>query len=203
GSGLFRNGASLRFQEGIKKTNELGNGGMEYLYSVPGLLGGAIVMNAGRGREYNESISDYIVSVLVFKDGEIHEIKKDDCNFGYRNSIFKTGGCVVIEALMQFEKGDSKLFEKAREERINLVKNAQDTSKPNCGSIFSVSNPSIMRAIMNYIPGKGRVRFSQKTPNWLLNDGGTFSDVEKCLKKAHFFHRLFRKPIQEEVILWR
>jgi UDP-N-acetylmuramate dehydrogenase len=87
-NGQFKVGASTRLQKLINTINEHGYGGIEYLYSVPGLVGGAVVMNASRGREYQKFISDYIVSVVVIHNNELITISKDNCHFGYRDSIF-------------------------------------------------------------------------------------------------------------------
>lgn len=61
--GRYRVGASVRLFKLINAINKDGYGGIEYLYSVPGLVGGAVVMNAGRGRRYGQCISDYIEEV--------------------------------------------------------------------------------------------------------------------------------------------
>jgi UDP-N-acetylmuramate dehydrogenase len=82
-------GASVRLQKLIQFANENELGGIEYLYSVPGLVGGAVVMNAGRGRKFNQSISDYIVEVRYLENDELKSITKDQCRFEYRDSIFK------------------------------------------------------------------------------------------------------------------
>ena len=74
--GRYYVGASVRLQKLINTINKDGYGGLEYLYSVPGLVGGAIVMNAGNGKEWNNCISDHIVRVKVLHNGKIEWIEK-------------------------------------------------------------------------------------------------------------------------------
>ena len=74
GGGRFRAGASVHLQKLINTINENGYGGIEYLFSVPGLVGGAIVMNAGRGKTHKKCISDYIISVDAIRDGSVYLI---------------------------------------------------------------------------------------------------------------------------------
>ena len=84
---VFYVGASVRLQYLIQNINRLGYGGLEYLFSVPAMVGGAIVMNAGRGRAYNKSISDYVVKIEVIHNGEIKILEKEECQFSYRHSL--------------------------------------------------------------------------------------------------------------------
>ena len=51
GNGKYYIGASVRLQRIINTINKDGYGGIEYLMSVPAMLGGAIYMNAGQGSD--------------------------------------------------------------------------------------------------------------------------------------------------------
>ena len=89
GNGHFYIGASVRLQKAIKTVNAAGYGGMEFLFSVPGLIGGALYMNAGTGRKTDKYISDYVVSVDVLKDGKICTFLKEECAYDFRKSVFQ------------------------------------------------------------------------------------------------------------------
>ncbi|MBI1864682.1 MAG: FAD-binding protein, partial [Nitrospirae bacterium] len=63
--------------------------GMEYLYSVPGNVGGAVYMNAGRGIVENGFIADHLVCVEAFDGEGVRALTKEECGFGYRTSVFQ------------------------------------------------------------------------------------------------------------------
>lgn len=203
GRGRFKVGASVRLQKLINVINENGYGGIEYLYSVPGLVGGAIVMNAGRGQKYNKCISDYIVSVDVLCDGKMETLPKEDCQFEYRDSIFKDSDMIVTSVLFQFPQMSISETNSKKEERIRLCKEKQDSSKPNFGSVFSECSGSIMKMVKAVAVRTGGCHYSTKTSNWLLNDGGTFEDAIDCIQKVELLHRFFCLKCKTEVIIWK
>lgn len=205
--GRFIVGAGVRNQKLIKTINEDGFGGIEYLYSVPGLLGGAVVMNAGSGMETGQSISDYIISVTaVDRNGNVVNFKKDKCHFQHRNSIFKNNDSfVVVSAEMQFPEADKKVTEWKRLQRIEYCKKTQDNSAPNFGSVFKNFNLRIMTFFQKYEIGKKHgVHFSKKTANWILNNGGddSYKEAKRLINIVRFIHKIFGKKCDVEVIMW-
>lgn len=161
-NGIFRIGASVRLQKLINTINEAGYGGLEYLYSVPGLVGGAVVMNAGRGKKFNQSICDYILYVEVIRNEKRMRLEKKDCQFTYRNSIFKNSNDIITIAVFQLQKANSEVSKQLKQERIELCKEIQDASKPNFGTVFMVCDAKIMNFAKKYAIGKGNVHFSKK-----------------------------------------
>jgi len=202
GDGKFYVGASVRLQKLIKTINENGYGGIEYLYSVPGLVGGAIVMNAGRGNAKDE-IGKYVVSVRVIQDGMVREISKDDCQFKRRSSIFKGSDIVVLGALFSFTAGNPEDFVRLQEERIEHVRKVQDNSKPNFGTVFCCADSHIMGFVQKCHKRNAGVCFSPKTKNWLLNDNGTFEQATKEINWVKKLHKFFRRCCETEVIIWK
>lgn len=202
GQGRYKVGASLRLQKLIQRINEDGYGGIEYLYSVPGLVGGAICMNAGRGRQFQQSISDYLQRVHILEKGESRWIEKEECGFTYRNSIFKNSDCVILEAVFCFTEQSYEESYRLRKERMELVRRVQDPSKPNFGTVFMEADPVIMKGIRFMGIKKGGVSFSKKTANWLLNNGGTYQDTVFLLKLVKKLHAAAGKKCCQEVICW-
>lgn len=197
-------GGSVRLQKFINILNQNGLGGIEYLYSVPGTVGGAIVMNAGRGKKYNQCISDYIIAVDVLENGKILTYKKEECQFSYRNSRFKNQKGIVVGVHFQFKEDSVENLKRAKEARIAFSRERQDHSGSNFGSVFCESSPKAMNLIKLIGLGNvGDVRFSKKTANWILNRGNAkFSDVMKMIERAKKVNRLFRKDAKLEVIIW-
>lgn len=199
--GKFVVGASVRLQKLIKGINDLSYGGIEYLYSVPGLVGGAVAMNAGRGITFNQSISDYILEVVCYLGGEVVRLRKEECDFSFRDSKFKTNDIIILEVVFKFKYGNTLEFEDLRKERIELVKNLQDNSKPNFGTVFCDSNSYIMKFIRKF-PGKNKIHYSTKTANWLLNDGGSYNDAIVAIERVKRIHRILGLKCKQEVVQW-
>ncbi len=206
-NGKYYIGASVRLQKLIDHTNNDGYGGIEYLYSVPALVGGAVAMNAGRGKTHNLSISDYIIDVHVYDCNERKQkvLKKEECNFSYRDSIFKKNNkMIVLGANFCFDSIDKEEAKKRKRERIELVKKVQDNSGYNFGSVFNEHNKYLMQLVRFVHPGyKGGMAFSRKTSNWLINQGeGTYDQSCRLINKVVKIHRILGMRISLEVIMW-
>lgn len=72
----------------VLKMNKDGYHGLEYLALIPGSVGAAPVQNIGA---YGAEIKDYIekIEVYNFVTERREELKGSECQFGYRESIFK------------------------------------------------------------------------------------------------------------------
>lgn len=205
GGGKYYIGASVRLQKVINTINADGFGGIEYLYSVPALIGGAVYMNAGRGKKHNKCLSDYIVSVDYYLDGSLHTMRKADCKFAYRSSCFQEmQGVVIVGAHFEFPEVDIEEAKAKVQERIDLCKRVQDSSAPNFGTVFCESNKYIMEVVRRlHWDYKNGVTFSSKTKNWLLHkEGGSFEQAIKLLEKVKKTHKLLGQKCRAEVKIW-
>ncbi len=111
-----------------------GKSGLEFACGIPGSLGGAVYMNAGA---YGGSISEFVISVAsVDSYGIMKDRKAEDCEFGYRRSIFaRTGEMIVGVKLQLGEDLPSRIEEKMIE--ITEKRNAkQPVNMPSAGSFF-------------------------------------------------------------------
>lgn len=203
GDGHFIVGASVRLKNLIKNINDAGFGGIEYLFSVPGLMGGAIIMNAGRGKRHNQTLSDYLVDVTVLHNGTVVTYKKVECGFAHRSSNFKGTEDIILSAHFCFDKGSPEQFEKKRKDRVEFCEKSQDMQAPNFGTVFCEADGRIMRLICKLPGNKGRVHYSKRTANWMLNEGGTFQEALKAIDRVKKLHCLLRKNCAEEVIIWK
>ncbi len=72
--------------------------GIENLSLIPGTVGGAVVQNIGA---YGVEICDAIVSVEAFDTNtmSVKTFTKDECAFGYRESIFKNNNLIVTSVV--------------------------------------------------------------------------------------------------------
>jgi len=194
--------ASVRIQPLIRKMQKSGLGGIEYLFSVPCTVGGAVFMNAGRGEIYNQSISDYIVSVECFdiETMKLVTITKEECRFSYRHSIFAGGRYVILSALFEMDRLGEEAVETRIQARLDHAKNCLDANKPSAGSVFKICNERIMHLLMG--ARIGGACWSKKTANWISNDkNASYKDVTRLIKLSQMIHKLFHKSCVKEVIV--
>lgn len=206
GKGNYYIGASVALQKLITHINNDGYGGIEYLYSVPALLGGAVAMNAGRGKIHNSNIGDYIKEVIAYdyEERKIKTLNKDECHFSYRKSIFKEKKMIILGAVLTFPNIDIDEAKKKREDRIKHAKEFQDSSGYNFGSVFREYNKYIMQVFrLLHFGYKDGMMYSNKTSNWLINNGsGSYNQATDLIEKAIRIHRLLKLKIVLEVIKW-
>ncbi len=96
----IRVGAGVEWDEVVSTCVLNGWWGIENLSLIPGSAGAAPIQNIGA---YGCEIADTLDSVefIELKNGGIQNIGKEDCKFGYRNSIFKQKlkGKVIITSI--------------------------------------------------------------------------------------------------------
>lgn len=203
-NGIITVSASVKIQELMNFINKLGYGGIEYLYSVPSSVGGAVYMNAGRGKSFNKCISDYLVSVDIFDGKEIKTVSKEECQFEYRKSIFQQKNWIIVSAQFKFEEKLIEQSTKEKKERIEYSRNQQDAKQPNAGSVFKQANGIILAIIRKIGFGwKSGMQFSKKTGNWLNNNGkGTYKQAKFLIRVIIFLHRVTFQKIQLEYVVW-
>lgn len=179
-------------------------GSFYYLASVPATIGGAVAMNAGRGRNSGGSIFDFIKRVRYYdlEAREIREINGADAVKGYRSTIF-TGATskVVLEASFEFPPGE--FAENPIEARKTYAASAQDYSGPNCGSVFMLSDPAVIRFTKRIGLRVGGARFSRKTPNWIVNEMARPAGIAAIVRLVELWHGVLRRPVRREIITVR
>lgn len=193
-------GCSVRIQTLIRKLKENSLGGLEYLYAAPTSIGGAVYMNAGRGKKYNQSISDYLTQVdyLDWETGDIKSLYPNEESFSYRYSIFQDIKGIILKAYFKFEAQDPVLTQQLIQERLEHSKRYLDTSKPSGGSVFCKVNPILIKLVKGM--RCGGAMFSKKTPNWISNvDNASASDILKLINRVKFIHKLFFLKCKTEI----
>ncbi|WP_456464111.1 UDP-N-acetylmuramate dehydrogenase [Lutibacter sp.] len=86
-------------------------GGLENLSLIPGNVGTSPIQNIGA---YGVEIKDtfYQLEALEIETGKTKIFTKDECNFGYRNSIFKNelrGKYIIVNVTFKLTKNNHKL----------------------------------------------------------------------------------------------
>lgn len=114
---------------------EHGLAGLQKLTGIPGSVGGAIFGNAGA---YGQTISDLLVEIRCIdpKTLEIVKVSRQDAQFAYRDSGFKTNGLIILEA--SFALSPAKV-ETLKQESAQTLKIRLEKYKPGIkcpGSFF-------------------------------------------------------------------
>ena len=162
-----------------------------YLASVPATVGGAVFMNAGRGRAHNKTVFDFIESVECFdlKSGETKVLQNEEVGREYRWTIFhKRPELAILNVTFCFPNSDAE--SDSIKQRVSYSLEQQDHSYANCGSVFKEFDNHIMKALKGFSIGKSS--YSKKTLNWILNRGRSPWPIVTLIRiasLAHFFLR--------------
>jgi len=141
---LLRVGAGVTIQDFLAFTVRNNLSGFEWAGGLPGLMGGAIRGNAGA---FGGETKDAVVSVKSLDISGIkpmiRERNNEECEFGYRTSIFKkldaTGSGrkeIIVEGVFNLSPGRGKSIQNIINEKIAYRQARQPLEYPNIGSIF-------------------------------------------------------------------
>lgn len=159
---------------------EHGLQGMEEGAGIPGSVGGAVYMNANA---YSYETGNVVSSVLAIVDGKIRHFTKDECQFGYRKSIFQSyKNPIIIRVEFSLKRGKEKEIRKTMVETLSKRKQNQPLEYPSCGSVFKHMEGIIVSKLIDDMGFKGRrvggAVVSTKHANFIVNDGNAIaSDV--------------------------
>lgn len=212
----------------VRNTGKRGLSGLEWASGLPGTLGGAVFGNAGA---FGGEMKDNIVWVEALdKSLRVRKLYKEQCRFGYRTSIFKKRGWIVLSVKMLLKRGDKKRLQAIARSRIKERKEKGPLEYPNAGSIFKncdikkvpkkvvrIFKDVIKKDPFEVIPAAaiiartggligakiGNAEVSTKHPNFIVNLGNArATDVIKLIKlvKKKVKNR-FEVELEEEIKL--
>ena len=158
--------------------------GFEFAGGIPGTMGGAVVMNAGA---YGGEMKDVLTEVTVMdEEGEIITLPADKLELGYRTSIIKTAGYIVLEAKLQLKKGNPEVIRETMKDLTIRRTTKQPLEYPSAGSTFKrpegyFAGKLIMDSgLAGYQVGGAQV--SEKHCGFVINAGGaTARDVRTLM----------------------
>lgn len=161
--------------------------GFEFAGGIPGTVGGAAVMNAGA---YGGEMKDVLVEVTVMDaDGNIFTIPAEKLELGYRTSIIKKAGYIVLEAKIRLEEGNQEAIRERMKELTIQRTTKQPLEFPSAGSTFKrpegyFAGKLVMDSgLRGYQVGGARV--SEKHCGFVINAGGaTAKDVRTLMENV-------------------
>ncbi|MEI6843142.1 MAG: UDP-N-acetylmuramate dehydrogenase [bacterium] len=173
---LVEVGAGFMWHTFVTWAVESGYSGIESLSLIPGTVGATPVQNVGA---YGCEVKDTIKNVSYFdtKDFQIKSLKNTECDFSYRDSIFKKSlknKAIIVSVLFELSKKEPKVptytgvselvdkyVRKGDNKLIAIYKTIIDIRKsklpdpkkiPNCGSFFK--NPFVSKNKLKKIQKK-------------------------------------------------
>ena len=189
--------------------------GLEWAGGLPGTIGGAIRGNAGA---FKGEIKDNVLEVRSLdiktesnSDGLEEKIRTNkECNFDYRNSVFKSGigeNEFITHVILGLTEGDKEEIRGKIQQKIDYRINRHPMNYPNIGSTFknisldSLSQnlqkefaafvktdpfpivPTAKLLALSDLKGKrvGGAMISDKHPNFIVNLGNASSEDVKAL----------------------
>ncbi len=166
---------------------EEGLTGMEFASGIPGTIGGATVMNAGA---YGGEMKNIIKEVTVLtQEGELLTLSNEEMKLGYRTSIVKEKGYVVVSVVLQLKKGDKEEIRKVMEDLKERRVTKQPLDMPSAGSTFKrpegyFAGKLIMDAGLRGF-SVGGAQISEKHCGFVVNKGdATAADVLGLIREV-------------------
>ena len=162
----------------IAKNNSLS--GLEFAAGIPGNIGGAIYMNAGA---YGSEMSKVIQEVTYIDENlNIKKATNEECNFGYRKSIFRGTKNVILSAKLKLNVGNMEEIENLMKQNNESRKTKQPLEYPNAGSTFKRPEGYFVGKLIDDLGLKGYTigdaQISTKHSGFIVNLGNaTAKDV--------------------------
>lgn len=160
--------------------------GLEFAWGIPGLVGGAVYMNAGA---YDSEISNVITECrCVNMDGKIETLTLDKMKLGYRTSVFKEKkNRVITSAKFQLFPGDTEEIRGRMDELMMRRKSKQPLEFPSAGSTYKRPTGNFAGTLIEMCGLKGftigGAQVSEKHAGFVINRGdATASDVRRVIE---------------------
>ncbi len=157
--------------------------GIEFAYGIPASVGGAMFMNAGA---YGGELSQAVLSATVMdKNGDIREIDVKDMKLGYRTSIFKQNGDIILSVTFGFKKCEQSEIKSQMEDYLSRRKDKQPLEYPSAGSTFKRPKGHFAGALIEKNKFKGvsvgGAKVSEKHAGFIINYNNATAEDVKCL----------------------
>lgn len=125
----------------VLESANVGLSGLEWAIGIPGTVGGAICGNSGAfGKETGALVES--VGVLDYKNFSLSSFNKNQCDFSYRDSIFKRqANLIILDAVFVLKKEDDKkiIFDKMKDsvkQRTNSLVGNKSVDGRSAGYFF-------------------------------------------------------------------
>lgn len=139
GEGYFQVGAATNTTPVFRQISQKGYTGAEFLSTIPGWTGGAVIQNAGC---YGGELFDLIQEVEFLRNGEVLKRKPSEIEHGYRFTEFlKRKDSIILSVLIKLKLGNLEEIEASLKEKRDKRNSSQPQNKKSAGSMFK--NPKV------------------------------------------------------------
>ena len=158
--------------------------GFEEISGIPGTVGGAVKMNAGA---HGKEMKDIVKTVRCMDyNGNIKEFTNGELEFAYRKSIFKTQAYIILEAILELQKGETIEIKEKMSEYAEYRREHQPIEYPSAGSTFKRGEDFITAKLIDEAGLKGYTiggaMVSTKHSGFIINKGNaTAQDVMQLI----------------------
>lgn len=148
-----------------------GLSGLEFAWGIPGTVGGAVFMNAGA---YDGEMKDVVHSVShISPSGEIGRIEKDNLNFGYRTSVYRSNKMIITGVTLKLKKGNPDEIRAKMDDYMSRRSTKQPLEYPSAGSVFKRPENNFAGALIEQCGLKGKLcggaQVSEKHAGFIIN----------------------------------
>jgi UDP-N-acetylmuramate dehydrogenase len=160
--------------------------GLEFLFCIPGTVGGGLRMNAGC---FKREFKDILVSVqAVDRSGKVITIPANKILFEYRSNNLPEN-LIFLSASFKGGKNDKNKIDAEMKKLREIKNNTQPTKIKTSGSTFknpiTQTNKKVWELIRESVPldtSFGDARISEKHCNFFINDSNaSFKDMKKLI----------------------
>jgi len=144
--------------------------GLETLAGIPGSVGAAVYGNAGA---YGHSISERIVNVCFYDGHTTRTFDNQDCEFHYRESIFKRHkDWIIFSTKLRLDPGDAATLRKTADDILKVRNEKFPVTMKCAGSIFkNLLYAELPPAVAAEVPSTA-VREGKVPAAWFLEQVG-------------------------------
>ncbi|MCR5261874.1 MAG: UDP-N-acetylmuramate dehydrogenase [Candidatus Gastranaerophilales bacterium] len=169
---------------------EQGLSGMEFMFCIPGTIGGLVYMNASA---HSQSIAEIFTSCKVFdiEEKTVKTLKKADMKFAYRKTVLSDKKYIVLSAEFELKQSNTEEVKALMERNAEFRKQKQPSlALPNAGSVFkNPENDSAGRLLEKAgVKAKiiGGAKVWENHANFIVNIGyASSNDVLKLMYKMY------------------
>lgn len=158
--------------------------GLEFAWGIPGTVGGAVFMNAGA---YDGEMKDVVHSVShISPSGEIGRTEKDDLDFGYRTSVYRSNNMIITGVTLKLKKGNPDEIRAKMDDYMSRRSTKQPLEYPSAGSVFKRPEGNFAGALIEQCGLKGKfcggAQVSEKHAGFIINkSNATAKDVRDLI----------------------